>query len=529
MSRALEETLMLSRHTMSRPARLRLGLTGALALALAACGDPLDVTNVNNPETERVLASASDVEKSIADAYLTWWNASYGTEGLMLQMSAMAFEHSPMAANFGMIERSALPRTLIVNTSSDQFATFNNTMWNSTYAAIRQATDGLQRIDAGAVKFAADTTNRARAFARFVQGIGHAHLAITFDSAQVLTDFDTTSNYVGHKEVMVKAQALLDSAIAIAGQTQFAGIPNTWINGNALSASQFIRLVYSYKARFRAQDARTPAEAAQVNWETVLADLDRGLTGTFSITMDDNVWTNVNTYYHSFYGAWNQTNMQVLGMADTSGAYQAWIRTAPGTRQPFVIRTPDRRWPSDTTAGAAGTIYTFRGNAGSWVRADRGTWRWSNYRDERYDDFYGTFRGAYPVILEAELDLLRAEALIRLGRAAEALPIINEYRAQGSLPPATLAGTSGDACVPRLPSGACGDLFEALKYEKRIAIANTVYGGWYFDSRRWGDLPQGTMLDWPVPAREQEVRLKPPYNTGGSSGRSSAPVGTYGY
>jgi hypothetical protein len=510
--------------------RFRAFVLGALAAGgLAACDDPLNVTNVNNPETQRVLSSAADVEKFIRDSYLTWWNASYGTEGLMLQLSAMAFEHSPMAANFGMIERSALPRAQIVNTVADQFASFNNTMWNNSYAAIRQASDGLSRIDNNQVNLGANTA-RARAFARLVQGLGHAHLAITFDSAQILTETDTATNYVGNKAVMEKALALFDSALVISRSAGFTAIPADWINGNALNAAAFQRLVHSYKARFRAQNARTPAERAAVDWAKVVADVDSGITATFSITMDDNVWSNVNTYYHSFYGAWNQVNTIILGMADTTGRYQTWMQTPLNDRQPFNIRTPDTRWPSADTVGARGSIYHYRGNGGSWVRSDRGTWRWSNYRDQRYQAFYaGGFLGPYPVITLAEMELLKAEGLIQLGRQAEALPLINKYRATGGLPPATATGTSGAGCVPRLPNGQCGNLLEALKYEKRIAIANTVYGGWFFDSRCWGDLAEGTLLEYPVPAREQEVRGKTPYNTGGTSGTAAAPVGTYGY
>lgn len=510
--------------------RLKAFAFGLLAAGgLAACSDPLDVTNTNNPETSRVLASPGDVEKFIRDSYLTWWNASYGTEGLMLQMSAMAFEHSPMAANFGMIERSALPRTQIVNTVADQFASYNNTMCNNTYAAIKQASDGLSRIDNDIVELGANET-RARAFARFVQGLGHAHLAITFDSAQVLTETDTAPDYKGHKEVMAVAQALLDSAIAIAAQPGFTDIPAEWINGNPLNRAAFTRLVRSYKARFRAQDARTPAEAAQVDWAKVLSDVRAGVTDTFAIVMDDNIWTNVNTYYHSFYGAWNQTSTQVLGMADVSGAYQTWLATPPANRQPFNIVTPDKRFPQTNAVGQSGTIYAYRGNGGSWVRSDRGTWRWSNYRDERYQQFYDEgFLGEYPVILPEEMKLLEAEALYRLDQLAEAAAIVNTFRQPAGLPPVTDAGTSGADCVPRLPNGQCGSLFEALKYEKRIATANVIYGGWFFDSRRWGDLPAGTLLEYPVPAREQEVRQKTPYNTGGASGRSTAPVGTYGY
>ena len=75
---------------------------------------------------------------------------------------------------------------------------------------------------------------------------------------------------------------------------------------------------------------------------------------------------------------------------------------------------------------------------------------------------------------------------------------------------ATLAGAQGqgNACVPQLPDGSCGNLMETLKWEKRRDMFMTVYGGWYFDSRGWGDLPAGTYLHYPVPARELEVRQR---------------------
>jgi hypothetical protein len=56
-----------------------------------------------------------------------------------------------------------------------------------------------------------------------------------------------------------------------------------------------------------------------------------------------------------------------------------------------------------------------------------------------------------------------------------------------------------------------------------------VYGAWYFDSRGWGDLAEGTALEWPVPYQELDTRVKPYYNLGGIGGKSAAAKGTYGY
>ncbi len=70
---------------------------------------------------------------------------------------------------------------------------------------------------------------------------------------------------------------------------------------------------------------------------------------------------------------------------------------------------------------------------------------------------------------------------------------------------------------------------EALKWEKRMETAFTHFGAWFFDSRGWGDLPEGTALQYPVPYQELDVRGVPLYNLGGVGGPSSAPRGNYGY
>jgi len=76
----------------------------------------------------------------------------------------------------------------------------------------------------------------------------------------------------------------------------------------------------------------------------------------------------------------------------------------------------------------------------------------------------------------------------------------------------------GSGCVPRVPqppdftTTACGNIFEALKWEKRMETAFIGYGSWYFDDRGWGDLPEGTALNWPVPWQEMDARVEPFYN-----------------
>jgi hypothetical protein len=127
-----------------------------------------------------------------------------------------------------------------------------------------------------------------------------------------------------------------------------------------------------------------------------------------------------------------------------------------------------------------------------------------------------------------ELDMLAAEGKLRTNTDIPgALALINKTRQTSGLPALLTAGQipdlPGARCVPRVPTGptgsttTCGDAFEAMKYEKRLETAVTGYGQWYFDSRGWGDLPEFTALQWPVPWQEMDARLLQFYDMGGTS------------
>lgn len=87
----------------------------------------------------------------------------------------------------------------------------------------------------------------------------------------------------------------------------------------------------------------------------------------------------------------------------------------------------------------------------------------------------------------------------------------------------------GTGCVPRVPnppgftSAVCGNIFEALKWEKRMETAFTHWGAWYFDSRGWGDLPANTPIHYPVPYQELDARGLVIYTI-----TSGAAAGNYG-
>ena len=136
------------------------------------------------------------------------------------------------------------------------------------------------------------------------------------------------------------------------------------------------------------------------------------------------------------------------------------------------------------------------------------------------------------LVTAAEIRMLRAEALIRLNRAAEAVPLVNVTRVANGLPPfpdgarraATRApahpGGSATSCVPRTPTARatrleCGTL--ARGDEVGEAHGDRVDGLLAVVRRlaRWGDLAQGTTYMWPVPYQEMDARVQDFYNRSG--------------
>ena len=73
-----------------RPERTRsnrFAAIGALALiAVTGCLD-LEVTNPNEPDADRALATPGDIEALVAGSYNAWFNGTYHFEGLGLFLS----------------------------------------------------------------------------------------------------------------------------------------------------------------------------------------------------------------------------------------------------------------------------------------------------------------------------------------------------------------------------------------------------------------------------------------------------------
>ena len=533
-----------------------LALTGALSLA--ACSDPLSVTNKNVVDVTSAQQTAQGIEQIIGKSFQAIFVGEYNNgDNIIMQAANMSHESSSSLGNFAMGLRNTVPRVGLDNSRANSAAAGNNADFSVLTRLARQDVNALLALDKIPTA-SAPTAGRSRAFGYFVLGYAMGNLAAIYDSSAILTPSRTPADSLfDYQTVNTAALAMLDSAIAIArgpgGAAPNFPFPGDFLTGSAVDTTQFIRMVRSFKAKFRAGVARSPAERAAVNWELVRADAAAGVTANITIALDPSLgWSMNNTIVQlmSFLG-WHQMPFMIVGMADTTGAYSTYlsqpiIGNPPRNGASFLIRTPDKRFPSGETRAAqqafqsdiapAPGVY-FR-NRPSGQDTGNNADPWSN---SQYDHF--RFRpirdnsgvGTWILMPAAEIRMLQAEALMNLGRTPEAIPLINVTRTANGLPaiPTTSASTDavpgGTACVPRIPQPAvfttsvCGTVFEAMKWEKRMETALTGYAQWYLDSRGWGDLPVGTGTSWPVPYQELDSRAKPLYN-----GVTVAGASTYG-
>src|SRR5258706_341241 len=255
--------------------------------------------------------------------------------------------------------------------------------------------------------------------------------------------------------VLHRAARMAVIAIARASPTAFP-LPTTWINGQALDTTGFFRFIRSYKARFRAGVARSPAERAAADWVSIIADANAGITADFSIAMNPAAGWDVVWPIQAFATGpanWHQMSQFWMGMADSSGQYDAWLALPNAQRAPFLVVTADKRFPSGTTRALqiADTLRpnyrTFTGFP--YVRTRQPgedqpgqPLQISMLDFYRSRSFFAAGRiGNYPIMTRAEIRLLAAAGYIRTGNIGAATVRIDSSRVtNGVLPGLVTAG-----------------------------------------------------------------------------------------
>jgi hypothetical protein len=429
--------------------RISVVVAGLVVVVAGACKDPLTAKNFNDPDVIRVFQQPAAIEQALGSGYQLCRNTEKGND-VTAQFAVMAGENYSALNNFNMGPRDGIPRSPVLNNkSSSQSLGGTFSAWSRQGRLVANA---LKQLDAlheanGLALSTAAADLRARALGFFNIGCNLGWLSLVFDSAGIIDHTmpsDSVPPLAGYDQVNAAALAFLDSAIAMAntaGSDGAGGFPTaaSWFGGASLGKSDFIKLARSLKARFRADVARNKAERAAVDWAAVAADAEAGISADFLVNIGGTTGWTIGLQSSQFHveAAWAQLTMMYNGFTDTGNGYATWLATPILSRNgDFAVVTPDLRWPQGGTLAAQRLAspepknhrdFPYIQARGNWSPAD--PWGESWYSHHRYKYIRNNSQqGPYPDFLKAEVDLLAAEAYLRLGDMSKALTKINVSR-----------------------------------------------------------------------------------------------------
>lgn len=545
---------------ISDPLR-RVALVGGILAALAGCD--LDVVNENEPDRNRALSDPGDVEALVGGTFGVYFGIAHGSGPTarhpyvpnLFPNVATLFTATTSAG--GTRENVLEPRKSIDNTTTVGSTTGPwgaRITWDFMLQITASARDALVVIDELGLVIeddaGNDVTERARAFAKFMQGWAFTTLAMVYDQVVLIDETvpqasDAIQQAIDYmvpwQDALAAGIASFEVAIDIAEANPFT-LPSaaeshsffaTPIN---MSSQEFVRLAHTLIARSLVLSARTPQERAATDWTAVLQHTADGVQSDFEVVLEPGfrssiLYARAETNTVGCANCYRWDNL-LIGHADVSGNYQAWLAADLTDRFRFEITTPDRRitGPTPTSFGAY-TSYWAHDNG---FDASAGLYNFSAYQWQRhFNRGFVSNTGTAVLVSVDENNLLRAEALLHTGALQGAADLINISRTRShvlpdgntypGLPDVTTAGVPVAAdCVPMTDAGTCGDLMTALWWERMIetGVLDSFHG--YFDSRGFGLLRDFAWVQAPVPPEELELLGLPAYTFGGQGGSGAA-------
>ena len=444
-------------------------------------------------------------------------------------------------------------------------------------------------------------TQQAKWFCKFIEGAATIEMAFQYDKAVLVydtlpatdiysTDFKTPAQQIAWGLKLL--QQAIDSAKPTCATPPVAPCvpldptPTTWVNGFSYTNYDIIKLASGFKARALVYTIRTDddwrAAATRGDWNNVIAYVDSGMTGAvggaysylntsglaqgFISQAVANIqgareYSSAITSLNSFPGTGTPSNtaccrisQEFLGPGDTTTAYLWWRALSDSgnlvAMHDTTYESPDLRLPRFNGPVTATTLTPIAGTGKYYGRLSNtypstaAYFPWANtrYYSVRFQSVttYNTL-GVVSTMRPEEMDLLKAEALIRTGNIGAAVVLINKTRvSHGGLSalPATMTtstpipgsppGVAGPACVPRSyrDPTQCGTIMDALLWERRLELGDIETDIIWEDWRRFGMLRPGNMISLPIHSRELFALHLPYYTYGGTLPGSVGVAGT---
>lgn len=476
---------------------------------LASCED-LEVENFNSPNQSAVLGTPNDFPALIDGQFGTLW------QGLQLSqpnfpISVMAQGPSMSWGNWGSRDLGTIPRAAMQNTLNYSNRGLFTAGWNGLYAALSTTTTALRIVaeeNATIVNSnGVDVTAQTVANGKFIQGMALGYLSLLYDQAYIIdenTDLSTLdfSPYGDVNDAAITKLNEAAAAFAADGSMTMTG----WF-GLTFTGTQAANLIRGFIAKFEAAQARNTTEASAVDWNVVLTNSANGIDLA-------PVGDGGNTWWHRLLiqgqdAGWARVSQKVIKMMNPNKS---------NTDVPYPWPDGVNSLPKITSPDDARVDLDFTYTGSNDFSAARGYYFYSNYDYSRYEAYRAGFTEPMMFLSADEVDLLRAEALIRTGgNKITAAGLINNTRVgRGGLTP--LTGLESDA-----------DLLNAILYERIVEF--TWHGScniWFYrrmmtpsgntDATNVYFLEPATARHLPVPAAELTIFGKPLYTFGGVAG-----------
>ena len=486
----------------------KLGATlGGLALLVTgACSQDLNVTNPDNPDIPRALATPADVQSLAVSSIHAWYIGSNQVDPWAM-LEVTGDEVTMNYGNFGARFNNLEPRIPYHNSSADADIETTQVPWESWYAAIGEGNDVLTALQGGMTLPGGN--DKYAALALFTQAASEMDVALVFDKGYYV-DENTDLNSVALQPYQAVADSTLkrlDKLIALT-----AGKDWVWDSGEfpatgGMDAAKLNRIANTMAAELLALTPRTASDAAKVDWAKVLQYANNGITEDFQITGDGSKWwSDINGLFNTT--NWTRVDMRLICQMAPALPCTYDPANNGGTSAYVLTGAHDARVQIDTSGDDASGADFIYSNGKVIGDPARGIFMQSPYMYQHDWDFnwYSAnySNGPMTYIAKAENDLLKAEALIRTGGDRQlAADLVNNTRVnKGQLTPLTPANTDAE-------------FMKAITYERQVELYAT--NGYVFMYLRHVDqLQPGTVRHLPVPATELETIGLPVYTFGGA-------------
>ncbi|MFD2531555.1 RagB/SusD family nutrient uptake outer membrane protein [Gracilimonas halophila] len=389
-----------------------------------------------------------------------------------------------------------------------------------------------------------DVTNDVLAQAYFLRGLSRGYLGMIYDQSYFMDEnFDSGTEEVefepyttlinGSLSDLDKAMELADSSTTFI----FSSMPN---REDSWTKEQFLDIVNSLAARIAAGQARTAAEAQNLDWGRILTYANAGLGGPNSMSgLNTFSATNIGSVgeYANYFSDW--MNFVVEGTFQTGAGYLP--------TDVKVIHLLDRSYPTIYPADQASAseaslspaesddprldYFKYTTNPG-YLDPARDANLFSNYFSARMFSENDWWKADNKIIFitSSEVAYLRAEAQLMgggNGGAAAAAQTLNDSPAgtgstdlDGFQLPAVRFGyveqnsLSGGHIMDGTESMAEFQWALLREYSVELDMLGGVGIQWFF-MRRHDLLQEGTATMFPVPGSELELRGMENYTFGG--------------